>query len=652
MISKLRFSLIAVTMLVLLGFGFQNQAQGQIGLNNLFCPAVPDTTGWLETEIVGFSLVKPDFSGGLIGTVEASGGVLVGGLDWQHTDFFSSNTPTPTTESGSQLVSWWTQQNGRNSYLQVTNGGNDTVTVHVRIHNEACLEIRDFCDTYTPNDTHQYNFGDLVTNGGAMITIPGAPNEGWVAITAVQNCGSSSEVAIKHNDLTGSLIIHDSNDYAYEANMYARQGICFDIEEDVTENLVCNGSFETGGLSPWILTQGNAGVIDSSGISEEVEPPDGEFMSFIASSEKNGFESFVYLGGSFFSLARLELIETGGRGFETNVSVVESCILDPVEDNANTVSYTLSFLAQADKVCDNYAAVLLIDTTVPVIVDALCYNFTGTGSIDLVNNGSSPTCTLVTGDENAYSISPYMFGGDMTGRSNFFHDTLTIPAAGSYVVQQVTVQVPLGTVQTECTAVEDDNGALVDEFELIEMTQVFEPCDGTLDGSASAMLDVVDPITLAGQFNVLPGNATAGADVVLINIADEYGPPYRPIAAFALISVSIFDENEVDQSCGDEKVCFKRLGIDDSIVISQEITQPTTTPPTTAPPTTAPPTPPPTTGPITPPPTTTGNGGGGSSSCAIAGNPVQLGTALANILIPLVPVAFAFGVRAVRRRKK
>jgi len=31
MISKLRFSLIAVIMLVLLGFGFQNQATGQVG---------------------------------------------------------------------------------------------------------------------------------------------------------------------------------------------------------------------------------------------------------------------------------------------------------------------------------------------------------------------------------------------------------------------------------------------------------------------------------------------------------------------------------------------------------------------------------------------------------------------------------------------
>ncbi|MCH7519383.1 MAG: hypothetical protein IH964_10215, partial [Candidatus Dadabacteria bacterium] len=274
------------------------------------------------------------------------------------------------------------------------------------------------------------------------------------------------------------------------------------------------------------------------------------------------------------------------------------------------------------------------------------------GQINFTNARNSGTCEQVTGDANTYSLFPFMFGGPDTGRSNFIPDTLTIPGPGSYVVQYVTGQVPLGSVQADCTAVEDDNGALVDQFELLETTTIVERCDGTLDGSFNAFLDVVDPITLAGQFNVLPGNDTAGADVVLINFADSYGPPYRPIAAFAKIFVSLFDENEVDQSCGDKEVCFVRLGIDDNIVRSEEFTPPTTAPPppTTAPPTTAPP--PPTTGPPTSPPPTTNGGGGGSSSCAIAGNPVQLGTALANVLIPLVPVAFAFGVRAVRRRKK
>ncbi|MCH7518824.1 MAG: hypothetical protein IH964_07315, partial [Candidatus Dadabacteria bacterium] len=466
MISKLRFSLIAVTMLVLLGFGFQNQAQGQIGLNGLFCPAVPDTTGWLETEIVGSGLVVPSFSAGLIGTVESSGGALVGGLDWQHADFFSFVTPTPTTESGSQLVSWWTQKNGRNTYLQVTNNDDDAVTVHVSIQNEACIEIRDFCDTYTPFDTHQYNFGDLVSNGGAPIgdaNLQGV--EGWVAVTAVTDCGAASELAIDHNFLTGQLVVHDSNDYLYGVNTYARQAICFDDPFEVETNLILNGNFESGSLAPWIITQGNAGVIDSDGISPAVEPPgDDEFMSWIASSNRPGFQSLPYLGGSFISLLTEDLINlVGATLFETNVSVVESCPLDPVEDNADTVSYLLSFLAAADKLCENYAAVLLIETTEPAIVDAKCYNVSGTGFI--ATTTANVACTVATGDGSLYSISPFMFGGPATGRSNFFHDTLTIPEAGSYVVQYVTGQVPLTSGQ--CHGTEDDNGALVDEFELL-----------------------------------------------------------------------------------------------------------------------------------------------------------------------------------------
>ncbi|MEM7008995.1 MAG: S8 family serine peptidase [Thermodesulfobacteriota bacterium] len=79
---------------------------------------------------------------------------------------------------------------------------------------------------------------------------------------------------------------------------------------------------------------------------------------------------------------------------------------------------------------------------------------------------------------------------------------------------------------------------------------------------------------------------------------------------------------------------------------------PTATPTPTAGPT-ATPAPTPTGGPPqTDPPTNNPGGGNGSSStCSIAGNTVQLGTAVANLLIPLVPVAFAFALRARRRNK-
>ncbi|MGH7902091.1 MAG: hypothetical protein ACRENZ_10180, partial [Thermodesulfobacteriota bacterium] len=49
-------------------------------------------------------------------------------------------------------------------------------------------------------------------------------------------------------------------------------------------------------------------------------------------------------------------------------------------------------------------------------------------------------------------------------------------------------------------------------------------------------------------------------------------------------------------------------------------------------------------------PTPTPGGGGGGGGCSIGGSPIQLGTAMANILIPLIP-AIGIGYRMIRRRK-
>jgi len=642
MISKLRFSLIAFVMLVLLGFGFQDQAKGQVGAGGLFCPAVPNTIGYLEAEIVGSGAVTPDFTGALIGTVESVGGNNVGGLDWQHVDFTSFETPTPTNETGAQLVSWWTQKNARNTYLQVTNSGFDSVNVHVRIHNEDCTEIRDFCDFYTPNDTHEYNLGNLFANNGADIADANLQGvEGWLVVTAVADCNEDTEQAIDFDQLSGQLIVVDSDDYVYGVNTYARQSICFDADQ-IEVNLIENGSFETGALPPWSNQQGNSGVINSQGISPSVQPPSGDFMAFLASSARPGFSGGSYLGGSFGILATDMLINTGVS--ETNVSVIQSNTFSP--DSSNVASYDLAFLAPSDAIiagCDNYAAVLLIDTAGGgSIEDAACYNEFGAGFVS-TNNGNV-NCTIAQDDNVAYALSPFEFDG---GRSNFFFDSLSIPGAGSYVIQVVTGQIADG--QCNLTNFNGDTGALVDDFEVLQL--VDDPnndCNGRLTGAFNAMLDNITPDTLYAQFNLLPGNDTAGADVVHINFADQYGPPYRPVAAFSNVEIGIYDQFENFQSCGDATVCFVRLGVDDPLVLSEDFIIVTPTPTPTVTPTAPPVTPTPIPTP-TPSPT---QGPGGSGSCAIAGSPVQLGTALANVLIPLVPVAFAFGVRAVRRRKK
>ena len=449
MIRKLGFSMIAAVMLVLLGFGFQNQAKAGIADLPLellesggpICPGKLQTTGFLQTSLFPISIGESFFHAGLIGTVEASGLDLVAGLDWMHANGLDPGMDVegegfiPTNATGSQIISWWTQKDGRNTYLQLTNAvqafdedalGNPLpINVHVVILGENCLELANFCDSYTGWDTHEYDFGNLITNDGVP---KGTGNlqgrEGFVVATVTKNCFdlNEEEQVVDHNFLAGQVVIHDSDDYLYGANTYARRA-------------------------------------------------------------------------------------------------------------------------------------------------------------------SHDQCTDETGD------------------------------------------CPLGDTDSEHC----------------------RPIGGwCLDGEDGCRLNDVNPTSVIGQFNVLPQNAMAGADVVYINFSDLYPSPltgdYQIIPAAGIVSTVIFDEVEVGDSCGPKLVCFARFGINDNIVPSEEIVPPTL-PPTTAPPTTTAPT---TTPPTTAPPTNNNN----SNSCAIAGNPVQLGTALANVLIPLVPVAFAFGVRAVRRRKK
>jgi len=76
------------------------------------------------------------------------------------------------------------------------------------------------------------------------------------------------------------------------------------------------------------------------------------------------------------------------------------------------------------------------------------------------------------------------------------------------------------------------------------------------------------PVETYGLFNALTSDA--GSDVVILNIQDDYGPPYRPIPAFSVYNVLIVDNGELIQSCGVATACFLRLGIDSSLPASQD----------------------------------------------------------------------------------
>ncbi len=641
-------SITAVLLLMLVGFAYVSPAMSQIGTDNLFCPAVPNDVGWLEVQIP--NPAQADFTAGLIGTVEGFAGSAVGGLDWMHNndDFapffpnFNAN-PTPTTDSGSQLVTWWTQADSRNTSVQVTNSNVFSgINVHVRILDANCVEIRNFCDAYTPGDTHVYDLGNLVSNAGAPIADENLQGkEGILVVTSVNGCPNPDE-AIEHDYLTGQTVIVDSQDYMYGVNMYARQAFCDEAGE---VNLVQNGSFESGSfvvngmVGVWVSGQGapgTIGVIDHTGISPNfaappATPPDpaNDFMAFVASSPD--FPSGSYLGGSYPPVADPNLITGGDFPGNVNVTILQSTPF--ITSDSNTLTYDYSILSSNDLGCDGALAVLLIDTTIPSIIGGQCYTDpfnTPPGSQLNLTGGGFVLCQSIPTNDTLYTISPFTFTG---GNSSFNSDSIFIPSAGSYVIQVVTLQD--GDV-ISCTNNDQDTGALVDNFQVIEQIQ----CTGVLDG-VNSFLDIVDPTILAGQFNVQTG--AAGGDVALISFIDDYGPPYRAVAAATDTAVGIWDDTEDFSSCGDVPVCFLRLGVDEAVVASQDfVVAPTLGP-------TLPPTTPPTLGPTSTP--TNPPSGSGSGSCAIAQSPVELGSGLANVLIPLVPVAFVFGVRRLRRKK-
>ncbi len=641
--------LTAFLLVALVGFAYITPAMSQIGTDNLLCPSVPNEVGWVEIQVP--NPAQADFTAGLVGTVENFGGAAVGGLDWMHNNdffdfgffFFFGANPTPTTDSGSQLVTWWTQANGRNTSVQVTNssvfvGG----PVHVRILDANCVEIRNFCDFYTPGDTHVYDLGNLVDNGGVAIPDDNLQGkEGIFLVTAVDGCPNPDN-AVEADFLTGQTVIVDPNDYMYGVNMYARQAFCDEAGE---RNVITNGSFQTGSFfidlfglpfPVWAITQGStlapvSAVIDPTGISPNVaappaSPPDpaNDFMAYVVSS--TSFTESFYDGGSFPSLAAPLTLNFGTAA--TNVTILESIGFTTTQ--GGTLTYDYSILTNATPgTCSAALGVLLIDTTGPTIIGGNCYSDANSQFIGALQNNIAVLCQSIPTDATVYTINPFIFP---EGRSSFNNDSLNIPGAGSYTIQVITGQ------EQDCDGIAPQhNGGLVDNFRVIEPII----CDGVLDG-VNSFLDVVDPTILSGQFNVQTGSA--GGDAVVISFIDDYGPPYRALAAATDLAVGIWDELETFTSCGDTTVCFARLGIDEAIVASEDfIIIPTLGP-------TLPPTTPPTLGPTLPP--TNPPSKKSSGSCAIAASPVELGSGLANVLIPLVPVAFVFGVRALRRKKK
>lgn len=169
-----------------------------------------------------------DFIGGQIGTFDqTSSGNVSGGMDWFAIDLQNN----ATSSIGAQLISSWSRTGGRNTTFEVVNLDNSTsppidATVHVQIFDETCAEIRNFCDVYTPRDSHIYDFSNLISNAGQVISTGNfAGKEGIVVITPVEECniGIPSHRAIAFPRWQGDVTVNDlDNGVQYHSKMWAR----------------------------------------------------------------------------------------------------------------------------------------------------------------------------------------------------------------------------------------------------------------------------------------------------------------------------------------------------------------------------------------------------------------------------------------------
>lgn len=221
--------LLIIAVPCLLVFSSSDKASGE----DILCPGADNAygNGAIELVVRPFALGDPDFVGGLLGTFELlSNGTVSGGIDWLYNDkspFETSNSDKlsfETSNIGAQLITWFTRKNNKNTFVQVTNVALSPVEVHVSLSNDECSEICDFCDTYTPKDTHVYNLADLKRNDGTIVGCSAtvADSEGLIIVTPVKGC-TGAQTAIGFPKLYGDARIIDTfHNIEYGNKLWAR----------------------------------------------------------------------------------------------------------------------------------------------------------------------------------------------------------------------------------------------------------------------------------------------------------------------------------------------------------------------------------------------------------------------------------------------
>jgi len=141
----------------------------------------------------------------------------------------------PETDSSEDKLAAFFDLRDRETYIQVTNTGNDletddddddnantnlAVRVHVQIFNVAdnCNE-NNFFDNYTPADTHVYNMRDVLTNDGTPsgVVLP----QGAYGIVVISIVDSDGNLEEDIDTLIGNIRILDNTGYEYRTNITA-----------------------------------------------------------------------------------------------------------------------------------------------------------------------------------------------------------------------------------------------------------------------------------------------------------------------------------------------------------------------------------------------------------------------------------------------
>src|SRR3989304_3827984 len=121
MLKGLRLKIMVIAGLMVAFISYSSFDEARAGV---MCPLSTDDTGWFQLnvnfplDIFGNPLIS-HFTNGLFGTVESGGPGQpnFGGLDW----LFNNDANLNTNVHGSQVITWYSQASGRNSFIQVTN---------------------------------------------------------------------------------------------------------------------------------------------------------------------------------------------------------------------------------------------------------------------------------------------------------------------------------------------------------------------------------------------------------------------------------------------------------------------------------------------------------------------------------------------------